>query len=169
MSDNFTFTSYLDCLEKLKLDHVTVPKHVVDAVGGIGTRLLCSINGNKQFHCGLVAKGAGTAYITVSKAHQKEFELRFNQELSVILELDDSKYGTKISEELEALLDQDREGAALFDSLTPGQQRYIINYVSGVKSSQKRIDRAILLIGNLKTMPKKFDFRYLIGLPPREG
>lgn len=164
-----TFTSYLDTLGKLKLDHITVPKEVVEAVGGIGTRLLCSINGNEQFHCGLVSKGSGTAYITVNKKNQKKWELPVDSELTAVIELDHSKYGMELSEELEALLEQDREGFELFENLTPGQQRYIIYYVSQVKSSQKRIDRAILLITNLKTMPKeKFDFRYLMGLPPRE-
>ena len=82
---------------------------------------------------------------------------------------DTSKYGMKMPEELDALLEQDEEGAQLFEDLTPGQKRYIIHYVSQVKSSQKKIDRAILLINNLKTMsPEKFDFRYLFGLPPRE-
>lgn len=141
---------------------------MVEYVGGIGTRLLCSINKHDLFHCGLVAKGGGTAYITVSKARQKDFGIEFNEELHISLELDHSKYGVPISEELEALLEQDRGGAHLFESLTPGQQRYIINYVGGVKSSQKKIDRAILLINNLKTMGNKFDFRHLLGMPPRE-
>lgn len=51
----------------------------------------------------------------------------------------------------------------------PGQQRYIINYVDGVKSIQKRIDRAIMLIENLKTMPSgKFDYRHLLGMEERD-
>ena len=122
-----TFTSYLDNLAKLKLDHITVPKEIVDQVGGIGTRLLCSINGHKSFHSGMVAKGQGTAYITVNKSRQKELEISFNEELSITLALDHSKYGMEIPEELEALLEQDRKGAQLFEELTPGQQRYIIN------------------------------------------
>lgn len=164
-----TFTSYLDTLVKLKLDHITVPKDIVETVGGVGTRLLCSINGNEQFHCGLVSKGGGTAYIIVNKKNQKKWGLSLDSEVTAVIELDHSKYGMKISEELEALLDQDKEGFELFENLTAGQQRYIIHYVNQVKSSQKKIDRAILLINNLKTMPKeKFDFRYLMGLPARE-
>lgn len=71
-------------------------------------------------------------------------------------------------EELEALLEQDLNGARLFEALSAGKQRYIIHYVSGVKSSQKKIDRAIKLINNLKTMPETFDMRHLLGLPHRE-
>ncbi len=163
-----TFTSYLDYLPKLKLTHITVPAEIVDKVGGIGTRLMISINGNEPFHGGMVAKGEGTAYITVNKARKKKWSLNENEELTITIELDHSKYGVPVSEEFEALLEQDREGAGLFEQLAPSEQRYIINYVSGVKSSQKKIDRAILLINNLKTMPEKFDFRHLLGIPPRE-
>ncbi|MBO6523023.1 MAG: YdeI/OmpD-associated family protein [Balneolaceae bacterium] len=163
-----TFTSYLDYLPKLKLTHITVPAEIVDKVGGIGTRLMVSINGNESFHGGMVAKGEGTAYITVNKARQKKWDLNENEELTITIELDHSKYGVPVPEEFEALLEQEREGAKLFEQLAPSEQRYIINYVNGVKSSQKKIDRAILLINNLKTMPDKFDFRYLLGMPPRE-
>ena len=163
-----SFTSYLDYLPKLKLTHITVPADIVDKVGGIGTRLMVSINGNEPFHGGMVAKGEGTAYITVNKARQKKWGLNENEELTITIELDHSKYGVPVPEEFEALLEQDREGAKLFEQLNPSQQRYIINYVNGVKSSQKKIDRAILLINNLKTMGDEFDFRHLLGMPPRE-
>lgn len=165
---DYHFKSYLDLLPKLKLHHVTVPAEIVEEIGGIGTRLLCSVNGHEKFNCGLVAKGGGAAYITVKKALMKKYGIEKGDEVEVSIEMDTSKYGMEIPEELEALLEQDEEGAKRFESLTDGQKRYIIYYVSQVKSSQKKIDRAILLINNLKTMPKKFDFRHLLGLPPRE-
>ncbi|HCD52728.1 MAG TPA: hypothetical protein DEQ34_09795 [Balneolaceae bacterium] len=164
-----TFTSYLDYLPKLKLTHITVPAEIVERTGGPGVRLLCSINGNPKFHCGMVAKGGGTAYITVNKARIKKWKLEENEELLVTIEEDRSKYGVPVPEEFEALLEQDRHGAELFEQLPAGTQRYIINHVNGVKSSQKKIDRAIMLINNLKTMPEKFDMRHLLGLPPKES
>jgi uncharacterized protein YdeI (YjbR/CyaY-like superfamily) len=83
----------------------------------------------------------------------------------VVLEKDESKYGMEVPPELAELLAQDPEGAARFEGLTPGKQRYIIQYVSTVKSSQLRIDRAFLLIGNLKRLPVgKESFRAMLGL-----
>lgn len=164
-----TFTSHLNYLAKLKLHHVTVPAEIVDKVGGIGTRLMCSINGNKAFHAGMVALGNGAAYITINKKRMKEFGVKKGDEISVCIELDESKYGMKMPEELEALLEQDQEGFRRFEMLSPGKQRYIIHYVSQVKNSQKKIDRAIMLINNLKALPEdEFDFRKLLGLPPRD-
>ncbi len=64
---------------------------------------------------------------------------------------------------------QDAEGARRFELLTPGKQRYVIHYVRGVKSSLKKIDRAISIINNLKDLAEdEFDMRKLLGLPPRE-
>lgn len=165
-----TFKSHIDYLPKLKLHHITVPAEIVDKVGGIGTRLMCSINGEKAFNGGMVALGGGEAYISVNKKRMKKFGVGKGDEVEVTIELDLSKYGMEMPEELEALLEQDAEGARRFENITPGQQRYIIHYVSQVKNSQKKIDRAIMLINNLKALPEdEFDFRKLLGLPPRES
>jgi len=165
-----SFKSHIDYLPKLKLHHITVPSEIVKKVGGIGTRLMCSVNGHKAFHGGMVALGGGTAYITVNKKRMKEFGVEKGDEVEVTLTEDTSKYGMEMPEELEALLDQDKEGARRFEMLTPGRQRYIIHYVGQVKSSQKKIDRAIKLINNLKDLPEdEFDMRKLMGLPPRDS
>ena len=149
--------------------HITVPADIVEKVGGFNTRLLCSVNGHKKIHCGLMGKGDGRGLIIINKARVKKWGLDFNTEIEANIELDHSRYGMEIPEELEALLEQDREGSDAFEQITPGQQRYIINYVDSVKSVQKRIDRAIMLINNLKSMPAgTFDFRHLLGMPPRE-
>jgi len=47
--------------------------------------------------------------------------------------------------------------------LTPGKLRSIIDYIGQVKSSQLRIGRVLLMIGNLKKMPK--DKVHMRGLP----
>lgn len=165
-----TFTSYLNYLPKLKLHHITVPAEIVEKTGGIGSRLMCSINGEKAFHAGMVALGGGAAYITVNKKRMNVFGIEKGDKVEVTLSPDHSKYGMEMPEELEALLEQDDEGRRRFEELSAGKKRYIIHYVSQVKSSQLRIDRSILLINNLKGLPEgEFDFRKLLGLPPREA
>jgi len=166
----FEFSSHLDHLSKLKLHYVTVPADILNEVGGIGERVMCSINGHDAFHAGMVALGGGAAYITINKKRMKAFGIDKGDQVQVYLSPDNSKYGMEVPEELMALLDQDDEGRKRFEDLTAGKQRYIIHYVSQVKSSQLKIDRAILLINNLKALPVgEFDFRKLLGLPPREG
>jgi hypothetical protein len=166
--NTFRLKSHIQLLDKPKMNIVVIPKTVVDNIGGLGTRLLCSVNEFPAFHCGMVAFGEGQGYISINKKRRENFGLNLGDEVSLQLQIDYSKYGMEMSEELEALLQQDVEGADLFESLSDGKKRYIIHYVSSVKSSQLKIDRAILLINNLKTMGDKFDFRHLLGMPPRE-
>lgn len=168
--DPLKFKTTIHHLPKLKLHYLRVPEEVVTTAGGIGSRFLCSVNGKPSFHAGLVALGGGEAYITLKKDRMNEAGLQLGDQVTVELTPDKSKYGMEMPEELEALLDQDEEGARRFEQLSPGKKRYIIYYVSQVKSSQLKIDRAIKLINNLKKLPEgEFDFRYLLGLPPRES
>ena len=165
-----TFTTYLEPSNKVGYTHITVPPEIVEQVGGFNTRLMCSLNGNEQIHCGLMSKGDGRGLIIVNKKRQKAWGLDHKKEIIATIELDRSKYGMIMCEELEALLEQDRIGSEKFENITPGQQRNIIHHVGNVKSSQKRIDRAIKLIENLKTMPRgKFDYRHLFGMDPEES
>lgn len=161
----FRLKTSIELLDKPKMHIVVIPDSLVEDVGGLGTRLLCSVNGFPEFHCGL---GNGQGYISINKKRLKKFGLDLGDEVSLEFRHDLSKYGMEMPEELEALLDQDLEGGTLFEALSDGKKRYIIHYVSSVKSSQLRIDRAILLINNLKTMGEKFDFRHLLGMPPRQ-
>lgn len=167
--DTFKFKAQIDTVHKLMLTVALVPEKIVEKVGGLGTRLLCSINGFPEFHCGLVAYGDGFGYITINKKRLKEFGVALGETVSMELRHDHSKYGMPMPEELEVLLEQDQEGAKFFEKLPDSKKRYIIHYVASVKSSQLKIDRAIMLISNLKTMDEKFDFRYLLGKPPRKG
>ena len=165
------FTTAIDRHQHLVGMHfLEVPASVVAALGGkMKIRLLCTINGALTYPCGLVALGQGRAYIRLNAKRMKQLGLRYGQEVAVSLAEDPSPYGMEVPEELTELLEQDEEGRERFARLSPGKQRYIIHYVSSVKSSQLRIDRALLLINNLKRLPVgKEDFRQMLGLPPRQ-
>ncbi len=164
-----TFKTYLEPKSKVGYYHITVPKEIVETIGGFGTRLMTSINGNEQIHSGLMGKGDGRGLIIINTKNQKKWGLNIGDEVEATIELDHSKYGMKMPEELDALLEQDREGLAAFEKITDGQRRFIISYVDGVKSIQKRIDRAIMMIENLKTMPEgPFNHRHILGMPPND-
>lgn len=155
-----------------KLEHLVgmhyfeVPPDIIDQLGGtFKMRLLCTINNKLTFQGGLVALGNGSGYVSINAARLKKLGLKFKDEITVSLKEDNSEYGMDMSDELKELLAQDEEGMRRFKQLTPGKQRYIIHYVNSVKSSQLRIDRAILLITNLKrTKEGKESFRAMLGL-----
>ena len=155
-----------------KLEHLVgmhyfeVPVDVIEKLGGkFKMRLLCTINDKLTFQGGVVALGNGNGYISINTTRLKKLGLKFKDEITVSLKKDVSEYGMAMSEELKELLEQDKEGLRRFKILAPGKQRYIIHYVNTVKNSQKRIDRAIMLITNLKkTKEGKESFREMLGL-----
>lgn len=162
-----TYKSKIYKLEHLVgMHYFEVPPDIIDKLGGkFKMRLLCTINGKLTFQGGLMALGNGSAYISINMTRLKKLGLKFKDTVTVSLKKDESEYGMPLSEELKELLEQDEEGMRRFKMLTPGKQRYIIHYVNTVKNSQLRIDRAILLITNLKkTKEGKESFRAMLGL-----
>ncbi|WP_299116704.1 YdeI/OmpD-associated family protein [uncultured Winogradskyella sp.] len=103
-----------------------------------------------EFYAALKREKTGLFRIYFSKAKQKELEVYINDYFTIQVFEDTSKYGVEMSEELEAVLLSDYKAYTIFEELTPGRQRSIIYTISRYKSSQMRIDKAILLTENLK-------------------
>lgn len=163
------FKTHIGLLQHLPgMHYLEVPQEVVQQLGTLKIRLHCTVNQTLTFQCGLMALGEGKAYISISKKRMQQLGLALHDTATVALEKDDSAYGTDMPEELNELLHQDEEGNRRFQLLKPSVQRYVLNHVSAVKSPQLRVDRAITLIENLKTLPEgKENFRAMLGLPPR--
>jgi hypothetical protein len=137
---------------KIKSHYLEIPEEVVEKLGRKwNLRLICSIAGNPGFSCGLMSDGKGKGVIILNQKRIKQFGLKKDLELSVVFEPDMSKYGMEMPEELEELLEQDPEGSLLFEKLSPGKQRNIIHYVSSVKNSQSRINKAIFMLDKVKS------------------
>ena len=151
-----SFASRIGKLDYLMgVHYVEVPEKIVKKLGGLNKqRLLCSINNQPKFQCGMMALGEGRGYITVSKKKLKEFSIKLGDVIKVILEPDNSEFGMEVPEELIEIFAQDPEAEKRFMSISSGKQRNIIYYVSGVKNSDKRIERALKLINNLKACPE---------------
>ncbi len=148
-----------------------IPATVVKKLGGkFSLRLKCKVNGELEFQTGFVAAGKGRALVSINKKRMKELGVIEGSRVDVELTLDKTKYGMPVPEELEELLAQDDEGRKRFEGLTMGKRRYVIFYVSQVKAPDKRLERAMFLIENLKLAPEgKETFRDMLGMPPRKG
>lgn len=132
--------------------------------GMFNQRVHVSIAGIPDWQGGIVAIGDGDGYITLSQARMKKAKLGKGMSTKVTLQLDNSKYGFEIPEELEAIFQVDPPIFQKFEALKMGMKRYIIYYIIQVKSSQKREERALLLLNNLRTSdPKSVTFRMLLG------
>lgn len=157
--------TYIDKLSYLNTFYLEIPADIVPKIGGIGkVRLICEVNKQISFQCGLVSLPEGRAYISINSKRMKELGVERGDEVSIKLTEDTSEYGVNVPEELTELFKQDPEGKARFDKLKPGMQRYILNHVDAVKSPQKRVERAFTLISNLKNLlPGKETFKEILG------
>ncbi len=160
-----SFTTHIDRLSYLKTFYFEIPADVVKKIGGIGKqRLICQVNRQLKFQCGLISLGEGKAYISINSKRMKELGVEKGDLVDLILTEDNSEYGADIPEELTELFKQDPEGKRRFDLLKPGMKRYILNHVSAVKSVQLRVERAFMLISNLKQLQQgKETFREILG------
>ncbi len=142
--------------------HLDVPDDVARAyVDGTNRRVICTLNGKESVQCALMGKG-GSWFINVNKKLRDKLGLVIGQEILVRIEKDKSEYGMDMSEELEELLDQDEEGKALFLALTMGKRRSLIYWAKQVKSPDKRLTRALVMLEHLKRNSGELDFRMML-------
>ncbi len=112
-------------------------------------RALCTINSH-SFHCAFMRSKEDGYYIYLGNKIIKELNLRVGVSVQVSFSPDESDYQAPFVEELKEVLSTDPEAEKIFNSLSPGNQRSLIYLVTLVKSTQKRIDRSLLIATKLK-------------------
>ena len=111
------------------------------------------MNETIQKQAGIVVLGEGKGYITLSKARMKILNVNLGEKVSFTLEKNSTELGQEFPLELEEVLRQDPEANLRFKALTLGKQRTIIYYILQVKNSNKRIERSLQFMANLKICP----------------
>lgn len=116
---------------------------------GKKVRLVCTLGGRVRFQCALMPRSGGDFYITLNKKNRSALGLKEGSQVDALLELDQSRYGLDMPEELTEVLAQEPEGDRIFHQLTAGKQRSFIFWVSQARSADKRIERALTLVQKL--------------------
>jgi len=130
---------------------ITLPEDIAKKFLDDGhKRIICKIDNHFELHCAILRSNALGYYIMMGKKTLKSANVVAGQEIDVQLLPDDTKYQSKLPVELEEVLLSDFEGHEKFHQLTPGKQRSIIYLVTAVKSTDKRIERALKIIENIK-------------------
>jgi len=160
---NKKFTStYEKFPEGLYVLHFKVSQEIYDHFTKDGKkRVICSVNANENFHAGFLADGKGGWYIKLNKDKEKKYCLTLGDSLKVNMQKDETKYGMHMPEEFGELLVQDPEGEKHFENLTDGKKRSLIYKVDSVKSSDKKLERAITILDYLKASDGKLDWKEL--------
>lgn len=142
--------------------HLIVPEEVVEFFSKKKVkRFTCTLKNEHSFPCAFIPKGNGIYFIHINAEVRKICRLRIGSKVLVKLELDESKYGMPMPEEMSELLKIDDEANEYFHALTKGKQRSLLYITSKPKSSQLRINKAIVITEHLKRMNGKLDFKIL--------
>lgn len=137
----------------LVVDSKTAHKLAFD---GKYKRVVCTINNGESFQCALLPSG-GKFYIIVNQKKRNELGIVANDEVSVELVVDESKYGLPMPPEFREVLDQDPEGDKIFHALTAGKQRSLLYFLGKIKDIDKRIHQALVIVGHMKEHGKVVD------------
>jgi len=141
--------------------HFVVPDFVYNALAEEDRRVICVLNEAIEYQCAMLPRGDGTYLITVNKKIRDQLKLKEGSRFNVSLSKDTSKYGLPMPEEFAEVLAQDVEGDNLFHALTAGKIRTLLYIAGNVKSSDKRIERALAIVEHLKINGGKIDFKTL--------
>lgn len=160
------FTATLDDFQS-DLWHFFIPVPAAIALQfseGNDRRVVCSLHnpkGKAEFQCALMPRGDGSFFINVNKKIRDKLDLKLGGQVEVSLQKDESEYGLPMPEEFAEVLASDAEGNELFHALTPGKQRSLLYIAGQLKSSDRRIHRALVIVQHLKNLAGKIDFKQL--------
>lgn len=116
-----------------------------------GKRCCYQLNDGAHHHAALLPRGTGGWYIIVNKQARAAAGASVGNKVKVTLLPDTSEFQSEMPDELAEVLATDPEADALFRTLTAGRQRSLIYLVTAVKSTDKRIERALKIAKALQT------------------
>lgn len=142
--------------------HLKVPEDIYQSFAKLKIkRVLMQINSSEKLHAGFMPEGNGKYFLMLSKELMKNLQFAGGQLVSVCIEEDTTRYGMPISDEMKELLELDPEGEALFHNLTPGKIRSLLHFINKFKSSDKRIEKSIIILEHIKANSGKLDWKAL--------
>ncbi len=113
-------------------------------------RAICKLNNQLEFHCAIMPKKEGGHYINIGLTICKKLKIKEGSKVFATFKVDETKYQFEMPEEFKEVLETDQEANNIFQSLTSGNKRGLIYLVSQVKSSDKKIERALKITERIK-------------------
>jgi Bacteriocin-protection, YdeI or OmpD-Associated/Domain of unknown function (DUF1905) len=132
------------------MHYVMVDENIVKSFIIKGSkRAICSID-SENFHCAFMPKKEGGYFINLGSVICKKLNLKEGDSLTLSFAEDNSELQFEMPEEFSEVLYQDPDTDAIFQALTDGNKRGLIYVITLVKSSEKRIERALKVAEKLK-------------------
>jgi hypothetical protein len=125
---------------------------------GGNKRVVCRLNNQLDIHAAIMKTKEGMYYVMIGSTYLKQLNLMINSKVTVAIEIDKSELQFSMPEEFAEVIATDNRAKEVFDRLTAGNKRGLIALVNMVKSSDKKIERSLLIAEKLKagiTSPQK--------------
>lgn len=158
-----TFTSSLEKFDSnLWGYHFPIPLSVAEKyINGANRRVLCKVNDRLTIQSALMPSDDGW-FILANKEVSKKLGLQIGSKVKITIEKDHSEFGMEMPESFRVLMEQDLEGKAYFDKLTPGKQRNLIYIAGKVKNIDSQLRKGMAIMDHLKETKGNLDFKILI-------
>jgi len=159
----YTCTSFLDKFKKHTVwsFHFKIPDTIALALLKTSKRVVCVINNDVSYQCGLLSAGDLGYFVNVNATIRKAARIELNDRVSLFLKSDTSKYGLPVPEVFLELLTQDDEFEEIFHALTHGKQRSLIHLVGTFKSERKQMEQTMCIREYLLQVKGKLDYKEL--------
>ncbi len=142
----YTLQKLPNSMHYILLDAKTVAKFTKDG----NKRVIATVNKTEKIHAAILPQKVGGHFIIISTAACKKLHIKVGEEIGVSFVIDKTEYQFHMPEELQEVLDTDEEANKIFHALTAGNQRGLIYLLSMVKSSDKKIERALKIAESIK-------------------
>ncbi len=141
--------------------HFKIPKAIAKKfMDGDNKRIKCIINSTLTLHSAMLSNPEGY-FIMLSKPNARKLNIQVGEHAHLEIEKEASKYGMPMPEEMEMVLDSEKETLEYFEKLTPGKQRSLIYLVRKIKNPDIKVRRALSIVEHLKREKGILDFKKL--------
>lgn len=113
-------------------------------------RVFCILNEKVQLHAAIQKTRDGLHYLMIASKHLKALGIKVNNIVKADITIDTAEFQFNMPEELAEVLATDELANEIFSGLTDGNKRGLMALVNMVKSSDKKIDRSLLIAEKLK-------------------
>jgi Bacteriocin-protection, YdeI or OmpD-Associated/Domain of unknown function (DUF1905) len=142
----YTIQKFVNGMHYIMLDAATVKKLTVNN----NKRVLCTINNAITIHAAIMPKKEGGHFIVLGSTHLKKIKSKAGMEVTAVFKKDTTEFQFDIAEEFTEVLATDAKAKKIFDGLTDGNKRGLIYLVNMLKSSDKKIERALKIADKIK-------------------
>ncbi|MEL6676882.1 MAG: DUF1905 domain-containing protein [Bacteroidota bacterium] len=114
------------------------------------TRLLCTVEEQLTYSCGLNHLGNGDFFLILSTKNLQKVGKALGDPIRFRIEPDPNPLGVKIPESLEVLLEQDEDARSIFEKITDGKKRSLIHTINRIKDIDKQIQTSLKFLAEQK-------------------